>query len=388
MRFFDEISAEHLQAAGSLKWSAYPGTLAAWIAETDFGVAPAITRALHEVVDAELLGYQPPRLVAAMAEATASWMADRYGWTVQPRTVHPVPDVLSALATTIDAFSTPGCPVIVPTPAYAPFLALVPQHGRELIELPAVPDADGRPVLDLDGLGTALERIASAVLVLCNPHNPTGTVASRAELLAISEVIAHHDVRVFADEVHAPITYDGRRHVPYASISPAAASHAITATSASKAWNVPGLKCAQLITSNPADEERWREVEFFATLGTANLGLVAAATAYVDDGGWFAEVLGYLDGNRLLLGQLLAEHLPAVHYSPPEGTFLAWLDCRELEIEGPLGRYFRTEASVSLTDGADCGLGGTGHVRLNFATPRPILREIVERMGGAVRRRG
>lgn len=387
MGSFDEIPAEHLHSAGSLKWSAYPGTLAAWIAETDFGVAPAIIRALHDAVGTGLLGYQPPGLVAAMAEATAARMADHYGWAVQPSAVHPVADVLSALATTIDSFSTPGCPVIVPTPAYAPFLGLVQQRGRELVELPAGRGAEGRPVLDLTGLAATLERIGSAVLVLCNPHNPTGTVASRDELLALSEVVARHDVRVFADEIHAPITYDGRRHVPYATISPDAPGHTITAMSASKAWNVPGLKCAQLITSNPADDERWREVGFFASLGTANLGLVATATAYVDDGGWFAEVLAYLDGNRTLLGELLAEHLPAVRYIPPEGTFLAWLDCRELEIDEPLGAFFRTHASVALTDGADCGLGGAGHVRLNFATPRPILREIVERMGDAVRRR-
>ena len=149
-----------------------------------------------------------------MAAATASWLDARFGWKVEPSSVHPVADVLSALRTTIDDYSTPGCPVIIPTPAYMPFLLLPRVHGRELIELPAVRDDQGRTVLDLDALVAVLDRVGSAVLVLCNPHNPTGTVATRDELLALSETIGRYDVRVFADEVHAPITYDGRLHVP------------------------------------------------------------------------------------------------------------------------------------------------------------------------------
>lgn len=386
MPAFDDIAAAELQAAGSLKWSAFPGTLAAWVAESDFGVAPAITHALHEAVDRGLHGYLPPTLVRAMAEATSARLQAGYGWTVEPDAVHPVADVLHAFETTIEMFSTPGCPVILPTPAYMPFL-LVPQlHRRELIELPAATNAAGRPVIDLAGLTAVLDRVGSAVLVLCNPHNPLGTVATREELVALAEVVAGYDVRVFADEIHAPITYAGRTHIPYATVSPAAAGHSTTAMSASKAWNIPGLKCAQLITSNPVDDERWRSGGIFPSVGTGNLGLVAAAAAYTDDGGWFAEVLAYLDGSRHLLAELVTEHLPGVRFVPPEGTFLGWLDCRELAIAEPLDEFFRSRAGVSLTDGPACGRVGSGHVRLNFATPRPILRDMVQRMGEAVRR--
>ena len=386
MSDYDAISAADLQAAGSLKWTAFPGTLAAWVAESDFGVAPAITHALHEAVDSGLHGYLPPTLVQAMAEATSARLDACYGWTVEPGAVHPVADVLHAFETTIEAFSTPGCPVIIPTPAYMPFLLVPRMHGRDLIELPAVRDPDGRAVLDLAGLTTVLDRVGSAVLVLCNPHNPLGTVATREGLVALSEVAGRYDVRVFADEIHAPITYGERSHVPYATVSPVAAGHAITAMSASKAWNVPGLKCAQLITSNPVDEEHWREIGFFSSVGTGNLGMVAAVAAYRDDGGWFADVLEYLDGSRRLLADLVSEHLPGVRFTSPEATFLAWLDCRELAIEEPLGAFFRSEAGVALTDGLACGQVGAGHVRLNFATPRPILRDVVQQMGEAVRR--
>jgi cystathionine beta-lyase len=189
---------------------------------------------------------------------------------------------------------------------------------------------------------------------------------------------------VFADEIHAPLVFPGHRHIPYASISPVTAGHTITATSASKAWNLPGLKCAQLILSNEADRRKWSAVGMWAEHGTANLGVVANTAAFTEGGPWLDKVLTYLDGNRTLLADLLAAHLPQVRYTPPEGTYLAWLDCRELGLGDHPARFFLEHADVAMTDGPLCGEAGKGFVRFNFATPRPILEQAVRQMAQAL----
>jgi cysteine-S-conjugate beta-lyase len=194
--------------------------------------------------------------------------------------------------------------------------------------------------------------------------------------------------RVFADEIHAPLIYPGGRHVPYASVSEQAANHSVTGTAASKGWNLPGMKCAQLILTNDADTETWAEYGPMYQHGASTPGVRASTAAYRGGRGWLADVVGYLDGSRELLAGLLAEHLPDVGYQPPEGTYLAWLDCRDLfggrGIEVSPAEFFTAKARVLLTDGAACGDAGRGYARLNFATPRPILTEIVRRMSEAV----
>jgi cystathionine beta-lyase len=207
-----------------------------------------------------------------------------------------------------------------------------------------------------------------------------------AEQLALAEVVDRHGVRVFADEIHAPLVYPGAVHRPYASLSPQAAAHTVTATSASKAYNVPGLKTAQLLLSDAGDAEHWAEVGELTGHGASTPGVLASTAAYREGDAWLAGVLTYLDGNRALLAELLAAQLPRIRYSPPEGSYLAWLDCRDLGVEGSLGEFFLREAGVALVDGPECGAPGTGHVRLNLATPRPVLRTIVERMAAALPR--
>jgi cystathionine beta-lyase len=225
-------------------------------------------------------------------------------------------------------------------------------------------------------------------------------------------VVEANGGRVFADEIHAPLIYPGQAHIPYASVSPAAAAHAVTGVAASKGWNLPGLKCAQLLLSNDADAAVWAERGFTFEHGASTPGARATIAAYRDGRPWLDDVVRYLDRNRALLAALLAEHLPQVGFLPPEGTYLAWLDCRALDggtldggtLDGgtlAAGRgypgersgqaagepspadFFLAQAGVMLTDGAACGEGGGGHVRLNFATPRPVLAEIVRRMAAA-----
>ncbi len=378
---FDEVTAEELRRRGGLKWSLFPDAIGAFVAEMDFGTAPAVTEALHAAVDTAAFGYLPPALVQGMSEAYAAWSADRYGWTVPPERVRPVADVLAGLAAAIEHFSRPGSPVVLPTPAYMPFLTLPPALGREVIQVPMARDGD-RYVYDLDALDAAF-RAGGHLLVLCNPHNPIGRVLEPAEMTAVAEVVERHGGRVFSDEIHAPLVYEGHRHVPYASLGEVPAGHAVSATSASKAWNLPGLKCAQLVLSNDADADLWARVGPHAEHGASTLGVVANTAAYTGGAGWLDDVLAYLDGNRRLLADLVAEHLPGVRYTPPEGTYLAWLDCRELDLAEP-GAFFLERAGVALTDGVLCGMAGTGFARLNVATPRPVLVQAVEQMGAAL----
>ena len=393
----DQTTEDELRARGSQKWSkGGPGVIGAFVAEMDFGVAPPIEAALLDVIKRADYGYLTQHAVTEMAVACAAWQRDRYGWDVDPGRVRPLPDVITGLAAAITVFSRPGSPVILPTPAYMPFLTVPASLGREIIQVPMAAD-DGRYVLDLDGIDAAFKR-GGHLLVLCNPCNPVGRVYGRDELTAVTEVVEANGGRVFADEIHAPLLYPGGTHVPYASLSAAAAAHTVTGTAASKGWNLPGLKCAQLLLSNDRDAATWAERGSAFEHGASTPGVRATTAAYRDGGPWLDDAVAYLDGSRALLAGLLAEHLPEAGYQPPEGTYLAWLDCRALLADlsaRPAGgralpadvspaEFFLAKARVMLTDGAACGEAGRGHVRLNFATPRPILAEIVRRLADAV----
>lgn len=380
---FDALTVEELRARGTLKWSRFGGgVLGAFVAETDFGTAEPVLRALRASVEGAAFGYPPPGAAAELAEACRDWYEKAYGWSAPAERIHTVPDVLRAFEIAVTHFSRPGSPIILPTPCYMPFLTIPGRLGRDIVQVPLRRGGDGW-TLDPGALAEAFES-GGDLLVLCNPHNPLGRVFTRRELEAVADVVDRHGGRVFADEVHAPLTYPGHEHVPYASTGPAAAGHSITATSASKAWNIPGLKCAQLMVTNDADAEAVERMEPFALHGASVLGMAANTAAYRHGAPWLAEVLDYLDGNRRALGDLLAEHLPGAAYRPPEGTYLAWIDLRGLVPEDDPAGWLRAHAGVAVVDGAECGAAGRGWVRLNFATPRPILERLVGAIGAAV----
>jgi cystathionine beta-lyase len=379
---FDGLSEDSLRAAGSLKWTRYGPAIGAFVAEMDFGTAPAVTAALHEAVDRGRLGYLTTEAATDMARACAGWQLRRYGWDVPPDRITPLADVVAGLQVAIERFTPPGSPVVLPTPAYMPFLKVPGALGRELVEVPMV-ERDGRATYDLDGIARAFAA-GARLFVHVNPHNPLGRVFTTEEQLALAAVVDDAGARVFSDEIHAPLVHPGAVHRPYASLSPVTARHSVTATSASKAWNLPGLKAAQLILSNAEDAAVWDRVGSLYTHGASTPGVLASTAAYDAGGPWLDDVLAYLAGNRRLLGELVAERLPGVRWTPPEGTYLAWLDCRALELPTSAGEFFLERAGVALVDGPECGAPGAGHVRLNFATPRPVLTTIVERMAAAL----
>jgi cystathionine beta-lyase len=321
-----------LRARGSFKWTAPgPGGLGAAIAEMDFGAAPPVLDALAALADDANFGYLPPPMAAELAEACAEFQRRRFGWDVDPALVHDVPDVLKALELAITRFSRPASPVILPTPAYMPFLSVPRVLGREIIQVRMLQN-DGFFSFDVDGINQAY-RAGGHMFILCNPYNPLGRVFSREELSQITDVVDRHGGRVFADEIHAPLIYPGRRHIPYA------AAH-----------------------------------------GASNAGVAANTAAYRHGQPWLDEAVAYLDGSRRLLRDLVTRHLPQVRYRPPEGTYLAWLDCTALDLPRSPGALVTERARVTVVDGPAFGDGGAGSFRLNFATPRPILTEMIERI--------
>ncbi len=381
---FDQVDITALRRRRTVKWTLYgPDVLAAWVAEMDFDVATPVRMAVLEAVDREDFGYCQADL-SELTTACSGFFASQYAWEVPSTRIFPVADVLCGIGGALDVFTPPGAPVVVPTPAYPPFFEVVELGGRPVVPVRLV-DRVGRPELDLDAIDAALAHGARALL-LCNPHNPTGRVFAADELVAVSEIVDRHGARVVADEVHAPLVYAGDRHVPYATVSVAAASHSVTVTSASKAWNLAGLKCAQVVATNHDDAARWRALPVFAVAGPTPIGIAASTAAYAQGGTWLAELTAHLDRNRRLLGDLLAEEIPEIPYRPPAGSFLAWLDCAALGLDDPAS-FFLQHARVALSDGPPFGDGSEQHVRLNFATSGALLEAIVRALGTAVRNR-
>ncbi|WP_454296317.1 MalY/PatB family protein [Salana multivorans] len=383
----DATTAEELRRRGSLKWTAFPGSIGAWVAEMDFLPAARVRAALTDAVNMGAYGYISPVLATRARQAASDWYARECGWEVPPASIHLVPDVLQGLRVALDHIAGAGSVAVVTTPAYMPFLTRPQAVGHDVVLAEAMVDDDGVWRHDLEALDAALAEAsersraveARALLVLCNPWNPVGRVLTREELLAIAEVVNRHDALVFSDEIHAPLRFGGLPHVPYASVDERAAAHTVTAVSASKTWNLAGLKCAQLFASAPELAEALRQPAALAGLEPSTVGVLANAVAFEVGEPWRAAVLDYLDGNRDAFAAAMARIAGARH-TPPEGTYLAWVDLREARtaageaLPEDLGTFFREEAGVALTDGALCG--APGFVRVNLATPRPILEEL------------
>jgi cysteine-S-conjugate beta-lyase len=382
----DSTTVATLRSRGSFKWTAPgPDGLGAAVAEMDFGAAPPILDALAGLSATANFGYLPPPLADELAAACAEFMARRYGWQTDPADIHPIPDVIKGLELAITQFSRPGSPVILPTPAYMPFLIVPKFLGREIIQVPMLDDGTGFFTFDLDGIDAAF-RAGGHLLIFCNPYNPLGRVFHAGEMAQLTDLVDRHGGRVFADEIHAPLVYPGQRHIPYAATSETAAGHTLTATSASKAWNLPGLKCAQVILTNEADRKHWADMGMFASHGASNPGVVANIAAFRRGEAWLDEVIGYLDDSRRLLAGLIRQELPGVRYRPPDGTYLAWLDCTALDLPQSPGELITDRARITVVDGPAFGTGGAGAFRFNFATPQPILAEMVEQIAAVLTR--
>ncbi|MFE4412101.1 MalY/PatB family protein [Streptomyces sp. NPDC093064] len=389
-----QLSLEQLRQRSSMKWRAHPeDVLPLWVAEMDVPLAPAVADALHRAVALGDTGYPHG---TGYAEALAAFAATRWGWDgLRVENTALVPDVMLGIVEVLRLITGPGDAVVVCSPVYPPFYAFVTHDGREVVEARLGPDLR----IDLAGLEDAFIRARRngrrAAFLMSNPHNPTGVVHTRAELEAIATLARRHGVRVVSDEIHAPLVLPGAVFTPFLSVP--GSENGFALTSASKAWNLAGLKAAVAIAGTEAADDLRRMPEEVGH-GPSHLGILAHTAAFRDAADWLDELLLGLDANRSLLGELVKEHLPDVGYVPPQGTYLAWLDCTGLglhddgptdgpgivsDLAGP-AKLFLDEARVALSSGHVFGSGGAGCVRLNFATSPAILRQALTRMGRAL----
>jgi cystathionine beta-lyase len=380
---FNSLTAEELRNRKTIKWNYYDeDVLPLWVAEMDYPTAPAVMEAINSGVNREEFGYPVMDHQSGLQQALAEWTKNRYGWSIRPDHVHILPDVLKGVELAIQDFTTPGSPVILPTPAYMPFPEVIRITGRDIIEVPML-FTEGQYVFDLDGIDAAFTAGAGSI-ILCNPYNPLGRAFTADEMRELATVVEKHHGRVISDEIHAPLVYGGRRHIPYASISDTAANHSLTIMAASKAWNLAGLKCAQLITTNEADEEHWQTISMLRTHGASTLGIEASIAAYRGGEEWLDALLLQLESNRDLLAQTINDRLPGVTMSIPEGVYMAWLDFRGLGLDEEPFDFLLREARVATNPGLPFGDNGRGFARVNFATTRPILEQALNSIVTAV----
>ncbi len=379
------LTADALRARPGIKWHRYADdVLPAWIAEMDYGVAEPIERAMRRLTDEPSYGYEPPNRPAALAEAFAAHMQARFGWPVGAERVVPVADLVQALFTLVSVFSERGQGVVLQTPIYPPFLNAVRETGRRLVEHRLVDDGK-RFAVDTAALPRVFSGADVPLMLLCNPHNPTGRMLERAELEAIAAQALARDMVIVSDEVHADLAYPGGQHVPLASLGPEIAERTVTLTSATKAYNIPGLRCGLMSFGSDSLRERFRAAIPDRMLGVVNrFGLEATICAWRECAPWLADVMQQLTANREQVRAFFAAELPSVGVHAPEATYLAWLDCSGLDLPGGPQAFFLEHARVALNDGAEFGPPGQGHVRLNFATSPSILNEILGRMADAV----
>jgi len=377
----DALSVDALRARPGVKWSGVDGRLAAWVADMDFPIAPAITERLVELVTTDV-GYAnwPAVWRSTLPERFAARSAERFGWAPEVDRLFEMADVMQGVQVAVHHLSRPGDGVVLHMPAYHPFLATVAEMDRRLVEVPAQL-VDGAWAFDHDALDERLRREPARVLVLCHPHNPTGHVFARPELEQLAEIADRHDLVVVSDEIHAELVHPGHEHVPFAGLGAGVAARTVTVTSASKAFNLAGLRWAILHAGSDELLAALRALpEHY--LGAPNLLAVAATEAawrHGDD--WQRAVARRLDANRRLLADLLAEHLPRAGYVVPDATYLAWLDLRECGFEGDPAAVARSQG-IELSPGPRFGPQGEGFARFNFATSAPILDLLVRTMAG------
>lgn len=371
------------RATNSVKWNSFPDALGAWVAESDLGTAPAVTEALLDAVEHRSLGYLGGVVTGPAREAAAAWQKDAYGWEVTAGDVLLVGDVITALASVVDRMLPAGQPIVLPSPNYMPFFGIPAALGRELITVPSH-CTDGHWTLDIDGIEQALAP-RGGLLILTNPWNPVGRVLTRAELEQIAAVAERTNALVFADEIHSPILMPGFSHTPLASISPEAAARTVTATSASKAWNLAGLKCAQLILPDASLRARWKALSLVTT-HPSTPGVYATTAAYAHGRDWLRDSLATIATNRDRFAAAISAIFPGATHRPAEGTYLAWVDLGSMsdadeELRTNPGAALLSRAGVAVTNGRDCGHPTA--FRFNLATTPEVLDAMLDALTSA-----
>ena len=368
------------QRRSSVKWTRYErDILPLSVAEMDYEVAEPIAEAIIDRIRASDFGYIDA--AGPLAPAFARFAADRWGWHVEPDLVRVTTDVSVGLVETLRYGVPVGSRVVVTPPVYTPFYEVIEEARGDAVSVPLVPAGDGW-ALDLAGVEQAFADGAAAFL-LCNPQNPTGTVHSRDALEALAALAARYGVLVISDEVHAPLTRPGVDFTPFAPLAASAGARAVCLTSASKGWNLAGLKCAMLIAADSASLEILDRFPDEVTCRTSILGLHANIAAFecVD---WLDDTISRIVANDAHVAALIAEKLPGVRYYSPQASYLGWIDFSALDLGDDPAARLLDEARVALNSGLQYGDSGRGFARINLACDPEILTEAFRRIAAAV----
>jgi cystathionine beta-lyase len=389
----EDLSEDFLRRRRSSKWTTH-GTpvLPSNPAEMDFSTAPAIQARMEDLVAGQRYGYAgkgPTGLVCAVADAFAARMRGQFGWAADPAAVRVLGDLVQGTAASLVAYSEPGDGVLLQLPAYPAFLRVIAETGRVLIGN-EMRDTGSGFALDMAGFAAALRPNGMSggvrVVLLCHPQNPTGRVFEAADFAGLPDLVRRHDLVVVSDEIHADLVYAPHRHVPLALMFPDMADRIVTLYSATKSFNIPGLRCGVMHFGSPALRERFEARIPPSVLGTPGTpGMEATIAAWEDGQNWCDALVATLESNRDHLLARVAAEMPGMRMYRPQATYLAWLDCSRLGLPAAPYEFFLERASVGAGDGRNFGTPGEQFIRLNFATSRAILDEKIDRMVRAVR---
>jgi cystathionine beta-lyase len=366
----------------SIKWNLYDeDVLPMWVADMDFLCAPPVIEALRARVEHGIFGYpgEPPRLRGIIVDR----LKRRYDWTIDPEWITYIPNVFSGFHLAAHAVTRPKDGVLLTPPIYHPML-LVPKNVElegQLVQLDRAPD--GTYSVSYDRFEDAVTG-RSELFILCNPHNPIGKVYTREELEQFADICLKHDLVICSDEIHADFIYDGSKHIPIASLSKEIADRTITLMSPVKTFNVAGLPFAFAVIPNPRLREQYQGAGKGLLVHPSALGYTAAQAAFEHGDPWMEELVRTIQGNRDFAAGFIADEIPGVSMTPMQGTYLAWLNCREAGIDGSPFEFLLKKARVATVEGAAFGPGGEGFVRLNLACPRVTLQEALERIRDAI----
>ncbi|NBD36723.1 MAG: putative C-S lyase [Chloroflexi bacterium] len=377
---FDEIIER--RTTPSIKWHWYPEeALPMWVADMDFRSPPAVIAALRERAAHGVYGYE--QCPAALREEVVARLKRLYDWEAPVEALVFLPGVVPGFNLAIRAFTAPGDGVMIQTPIYPPILHAADPIGRLDQQMQLTQQADGSYGVEFDLFERTLTP-ETRMFLLCNPHNPVGRVFREDELTRMAEICLAHDLLICSDEIHGDLIFDGREHRPLAALDPEIAMRTITLMAPSKTFNIAGLHCAFAVIPNVTLRKRFQKARRGIVSHVNVMGYAAGLAAYCEGGPWLRALLAYLEGNRDRLFDYVTTHFPAIKIAKPEGTYLAWLDCREAGLPGNPQEFFLERGKVVFNDGAIFGPGGEGFVRLNFGCPRELLDEGLRRISQAM----
>ncbi|WP_273393661.1 MULTISPECIES: MalY/PatB family protein [unclassified Clostridium] len=357
-----------------------------WVADMDFRSPDSVVEALKKAVDHGIFGYS--RADESYFDAVAAWYQKRHHLTLQPEWMTCTPGIVFALSIAVRAFSQEGDAVLIQPPVYHPFSRAILRNKRTLVENPLVLK-DGHYEMDLEDLEQKVLDEHVKLMILCNPHNPVGRVWTREELTALADICLRHHVYVISDEIHGDFVWRGHEQTPYASISEEACLHSMMCTAPSKTFNLAGMATSNLFIPDPEMRRKFRSE--LLDVGQENmnrLGLFACRAAYEGGGEWLDQLIGYLAGNLALVRDFCKNRVPQIQLVEPEGTYLAWLDCRELGMtDDELMAFFSDEAKVWLDPGTHSGEQGSGFMRFNLGSSRSVIAQALDQIEAAWKKR-